>query len=163
MDKPTFVYVTYIKSTAEKVWRALTDGEITRRYWSNQRNVSDWKTGSAWRHEDYDNPANLDVVGTVVESDRPRRLVVTWATPNEAKKPAKQSRVTYDIVQDGDTVRLTVTHDELEPGEMEQGIREGWPQVLSSLKTLLETGEALPSPWTREGGKWKKIRFGEGA
>lgn len=163
MDKPTFVYVSYIKSTAEKVWRALTDGEISRRYWSNQRNVSDWKTGSPWRHEDYDNPANIDIVGTVIESDPPRRLVVTWAVPKEATDPAKQSRVTYDIAEDGGLVRLTVTHDELERGGMEQGIREGWPHVLSSLKTLLETGEVMPSPWTREDGKWKKTLFEENA
>src|SRR5438045_2052215 len=79
MDKPTYVYVTYIKPTAEKVWQALTDGEITRQYWSGQRNVSDWQVGSAWQHGVTTDRAAADIVGTVVESDRPRRLVVTWA------------------------------------------------------------------------------------
>ena len=69
MSKPTFVYVTYIKTTADKVWKALTDGEATRQYWFNHRNASDWKVGSEWRHEDYDDPKTVDVVGTVVEND----------------------------------------------------------------------------------------------
>lgn len=160
MDKPTFMYVIYINTTAEKVWRALTDGEITRQYWSDHRNVSDWNVGSTWRHEAYDDPATVDIVGNVVESDRPHRLVVTWADPKEATNATKRSRVTYDIAEDGDMVRLTVTHDDLEPGSgMERGITEGWPVVLSSLKTLLETGEAMPSMWAREGGDWKPLRF----
>jgi uncharacterized protein YndB with AHSA1/START domain len=160
MDKPTFVYVTYIKTAADKVWRALTDGEVTRQYWVNHRNASDWKVGSTWQHEDYDNPKTIDIVGTVVESERPRRLVVTWADPKDANNPAKRSRVSYDIAEDGDMVRLTVTHDQLEPdSDMAKGVIEGWPSVLSSLKTLLETGTPLPSMWTREGRNWKKLRF----
>jgi uncharacterized protein YndB with AHSA1/START domain len=160
MSKPSFVYVTYIKTTAEKVWTALTDGEATRQYWFNHRNASDWKVGSEWRHEDYDDPKTVDVVGTVVESDRPRRLVVTWADPTEAKNPAKMSRLTYDIVEDGDLVRLTVTHADLEPGsDMEKGVSSGWPVVLSSLKTMLETGKPLPAMFAREYGEWKKRRF----
>jgi uncharacterized protein YndB with AHSA1/START domain len=164
MIKPTFVYVTYINATADKVWRALTEGEITRQYWINHRNVSDWKVGSTWQHEDYDNPAAVDVVGTVVESDRPRRLVVTWASPKEANDPAKRSRVTYDIAESGEMVRLTVTHDELEPGSnMARNVSEGWPIVLSGLKTLLETGEAMPPIYTREGRGWKARQFGVAA
>jgi uncharacterized protein YndB with AHSA1/START domain len=144
------------------VWRALTDGEITRQYWSNHQNASDWRVGSPWRHEDHDNPAVVDIVGTVLESDRPYRLVVSWAAPTEAQDPAKHSRVTYDIAEDGNIVRLTVTHDELEPGSgMERGISDGWPTVLSSLKTLLETGEPMPSLWRREGGGWQRVRFAD--
>ena len=105
----------------------------------------------------------VDIVGTVVESDRPRRLVVTWASPSEAKDPAKRSRVTYDIAEDGNMVRLTVTHDQLEPGSsMERGISRGWPIVLSSLKTLLETGKAMPEFHEGENGKWKQQRFASG-
>ena len=158
--KPVFVYVVYINTNAEKVWNALTDGELTRQYWLNQRNTSDWKVGSPWRHEDYDNPGILDVVGTVVESDRPHRLAVTWADPEEADDPTKRSRVTYAIDQDGPLVRLTVTHDEFEPdSDTALGLVEGWPFILSSLKTLLETGTAMPPIWTRSDDGWTKTRF----
>ena len=113
--RPLFVYVTYIASTPEKVWDALTNGEATKDYWWRHRNASDWKVGSEWRHEDYDNPRTVDIVGTVVESMRPTRLVVTWADPADASDPAKRSRVTYRIERYEDVVRLTVTHEDLEP------------------------------------------------
>ena len=143
--KPKFVYVTYISTTPEKVWHALTDGEMTKQYWVRHKNASDWKVGSTWKHQDYDNPSLVDIVGTVVESAPPRRLVVTWAFPADAANREKQSRVTYEIEPYMDAVRLIVTHDELEPGsEMLKGITSGWPLVLSSLKTLLETGKPLP-------------------
>ena len=143
--KPKFVYVTYISTTPEKVWQALTDGEMTKQYWVRHKNASDWKVGSTWKHQDYDNPSLVDIVGTVVESAPPRRLVVTWAFPADAANREKQSRVTYEIEPYMDAVRLIVTHDELEPGsEMLKGITSGWPLVLSSLKTLLETGKPLP-------------------
>jgi uncharacterized protein YndB with AHSA1/START domain len=150
MSKPSFVYVTYIKSTAEKIWQAITDPEFTRRYWVNHRNASDWKVGSEWRHEDYDDPSLIDIVGRVEESDAPRRLVITWANPKDAGSPEKTSRVTFDIEPYRDVVRLTVTHAELEPdSDMLRGITRGWPLVLSSLKSLLETGEAWPMMKTR--------------
>ena len=80
----------------------------------------------------------------MVEHAPPRRLVVTWASPSEADDPAKRSRVSFDVVPFDGMVRLTVTHDELEPGSgMAAGIRKGWPLVLSSLKSLLETGQAI--------------------
>lgn len=158
--RPTHVYVTYIIASAEQVWRALTEGELTRRYWANHRNVSDWKPGSPWRHEDFDDPSLVDIVGTVVESERPRRLVITWASPAEANDAAKRSRVTFDIVEDDGLVRLTVTHDELEPGsDMERGIDEGWPMVLANVKTLLETGRVLPDVMVRNPTGWTRLRF----
>jgi len=145
MSKPKFVYVTYITATPEKVWTALTDGEVTKEYWGRHANASDWKVGSAWQHQDYDDPSKVDIVGNVVESSPPRRLVVTWASPAEAADPAKVSRVTYDITPYKTMVRLTVTHEDLEPDSaMLRGISFGWPIVLSSLKTYLETGKALP-------------------
>jgi uncharacterized protein YndB with AHSA1/START domain len=145
MSKPSFVYVTYIESTPEKVWQALTDSAFTRKYWVNHRNASDWKVGSEWRHEDYDDASLVDIMGHVVEISPPRHLVLTWASPKDAKDPDKVSRVTFDIETYGDGVRLTVTHSDLEPDSaMLQGITRGWPLVLSSLKTLLETGKALP-------------------
>jgi len=140
MDKPKFVYVSYISSTPERVWSALIDPEVTRQYWWNHHNASDWNPGSRWEHRDYDNPTRVDIVGKVIESDRPRRLVVTWALPANENNKDKTSRVTYDIesVKDG-VVRLTVTHDELD-SEMFEKVSFGWPGVVSALKTLLETG-----------------------
>ena len=151
MDKPEFVYVTYIATTPEKLWQALLDGEITRQYWG-YRNVSDWKVGSTWKHEKaYDGSGTVALVGKVVEINPPRRLVLTWAAPTDVSNEAKHSRITFDIEPFSDTVRLTITHDQLEPGsEMQQSIAQGWPKVLSNLKTLLETGRVLPKfEWYR--------------
>jgi len=141
-NKSQFVYVTYISSSAEKVWNALMDPEMTRKYWGHL-NVSDWKVGSDWKHED-PSTGQVRIVGKVVEFTPPRRLVITWAFPAEAQVPDKYTRVTFEIESAGKAVRLKVTHDELEPGsEMESGITRGWPVVLSNLKTLLETGSPM--------------------
>ena len=91
MSKPSFIYVTYIESTPEKVWQALTDSAFTRRYWVNHRNASDWKVGSPWRHEDFDDASLVDIVGHVVEISPPRHLVLTWAFPKDVKDPDKVS------------------------------------------------------------------------
>jgi uncharacterized protein YndB with AHSA1/START domain len=150
MSKPSFIYITYINTTPEKVWQALTDGETTRKYWVNHRNASDWKVGSSWRHEDFDDPSLIDIVGQVIESEPPRRLVLSWASPIDAGNPEKTSRVIFDIEPHAGAVRLTVTHTDLEPdSKMLQGISRGWPLVLSSLKSLLETGEPMPGTTKR--------------
>lgn len=148
MTKPDFVYVTYIAATPEKLWNALIDGEMTKLYWGRSRNVSDWKAGSAWQHRNYDDATLVDVVGTVVESTPPRRLVLTWAKPADKDNPARHSRVTFDIQTFQDCVRLTVTHDELEPEALRM-IAMGWPAILSSLKSLLETGHPLTATTRR--------------
>ena len=153
MTKPSFVYVTYIATTAEKVWEALVDTDVTRQYWVDPTadkpahvNVSDWKPGSRWEHQRVDEARTVDMVGTVVENSPPRRLVLTWARPKDAEDSARHSRVTFDIEPHGSgLVRLTVTHEDLEgDAPMLAGISDGWPKVLSNLKTLLETGHALP-------------------
>lgn len=139
MSKSTFVYVTYIRSTPDKVFKALTDAEITRQYWGHE-NISDWKPGSGWKHRDPKSGA-IRILGEVVESKPPERLVITWASPENADK---RSRVTFETETVADMVKLTVTHDDLEAGsEMDKGIRFGWPRVLSSLKSYLETGKPL--------------------
>ncbi|WP_416981371.1 ArsR/SmtB family transcription factor [Streptomyces sp. T028] len=149
--KPAFVYVTYIASTPEKVWDALTDADLTAAYWGHG-NVSDWRPGSRWEHVRTDGSGIADVVGTVVESDRPNRLVATWAAPDEADRPDRHSRVTFDIRRHADIVRLTVTHEDLnDEGELSD-VSDGWPAVLSNLKSLLETGSPLPQePWSAPG------------
>ena len=150
MSKPEFVYVIYIQAAPEKIWQALIDPEMTKEFWGRHRNQSDWKIGSAWRHENYDDATDIAVSGTVVESDPPRRLVLTWARPN-ATDEADISRVAFEIEEYMGSARLTVTHTDLSP-EMLRNISGGWPAVLSSMKSLLETGASLSM--TRR--QWKK-------
>jgi len=147
MDKPQFVYVTYIASSPEKVWNALIDPKMTEKYWQNE-NVSDWKPGSRWEHRGFDKDRTLRLVGKVIESSPPRRLVLTWALPADEAREEKHSRVTFEIEPAAGVVRLTVTHEHFEPGsQMFESIKEGWPKVLSSLKSLLETERPLPKLW----------------
>ncbi len=147
MDKARYLYVIYIASTPEKVWNALMDSGLTRQYWQHE-NVSDWKKGSPWEHRRSDGSGKVDLVGKVLENKPPRRLVISWAFPQDSERDDAHSRVTFDIEPFKGTTRLTVTHDQLEPGsDMEEGITDGWPKVLSSLKSLLESEKALPKLW----------------
>lgn len=153
MTKPSYVYVTYIRTTPEKIWSAITDREMSRQYW--HANVSDWKVGARWEHQNRDGSNDVFIAGSVIESEPPRRLVISWANPANISDPEKVSRVTFVIepLSEGVT-RLTVTHDELEPGsEMEKGITRGWPIVLSSLKSWLETGKPVPFWLWPKGGR----------
>ena len=152
MTKPSYVYVTYIATTPEKVWQAIVDPAVAREYWTDPAvnkvarvNVSDWKPGSRWEHQRDDETRIVDIVGTVVESRPPSRLVMTWARPAEESNTSRHSRVTFDIEAQGNgLVRLTVTHADLESDpEMLNGISTGWPKILSNMKTLLETGRPL--------------------
>jgi len=145
----SFTYTTYIAAAPEKVFDALIDPKMTKKYWQ-QVNLSDWKPGSRWVHRGPDRNAPIDLVGKVVEYSPPRRLVMTWAFPEDELWDEKHSRVTFDIKPYHDITRLTLRHENLEPGsKMLTEITEGWPMVLSSLKTLLETGRALPRLWQR--------------
>ena len=147
MENCQFIYVMYISTSPETLWNAFIDPQMTAKYWQHE-NVSDWKPGSKWEHRCCDQKGTLVLVGEVIESSPPRRLVLTWAFPADEAREDKHSRVTLEIEPIQDVVRLTVTHDQLEPGsEMLQGITEGWPKVISSLKSLLETGRPLPELW----------------
>ena len=142
-ETTSFVYVTYIRSTPDKVFAAITKPEIARRYWGHE-NVSDWNPGSKWEHVRANEARTVELVGKVVEVSPPTRLVITWANASQAEDPSAASRVTFEIEEYADMVRLTVTHDELEAGSgMAKGISKGWPVVLSSLKSFLETGRGL--------------------
>ena len=142
-EKTSFIYVTYIRSTPEKVFEAITRPDIARRYWGHE-NVSDWRPGSQWEHVRANGERTVQIAGRVVEVAPPARLVITWANASQAGDPASHSRVTFEIEEYEEMVRLTVTHDELEAGSaMAKGIGKGWPIVLSSLKSFLETGQAI--------------------
>jgi uncharacterized protein YndB with AHSA1/START domain len=145
-EKPAFVYVTYIESTPEKVWHALTDADLTAEYWGHS-NVSDWQVGSAWEHQRTDGTGVADGVGTVVESVEPKRLVFTWGAPGEERADGP-SRVAFDIEPYVEIVRLTVTHENLADEAERDESAAGWAAVLSNLKSILETGHTLPqTPW----------------
>jgi len=142
MTKTEFVYTTYIKTTPEKVWAAITNPEFSRQYWVNGI-VSDWKKGSKWQHV-----ANAEgcsaLGGEVLESLPPKRLVITWADTMPTPDQAGPSRVAFDIEAIQDMVRLVVTHSNLAAASVMAGkISAGWPRVLCSMKSLLETGKAL--------------------
>ena len=142
-ETTSFVYVTYIRATPEKVFEAITRPDVARRYWGHE-NVSDWRPGSRWEHVRANPARTVELVGEVVEHAPPRRLVITWANASQADDPDRYSRVSFDIVPFDGMVQLTVTHDELEKGSgMAAGISKGWPRVLSSLKSFLETGEPI--------------------
>ncbi len=159
MIKPQFVYVTYIKTTPEKLWQALTDSSFTRRYWGVELE-SDWKVGSPVLTQAVPGGQLRDLEQVVLESDPPRRLSYSWHNyqPEHAEMfdwtdevfaelvKEKRSKVTFEIEPVGSMVKLTVIHDDFGPdSEMLKGVSEGWPAILSGLKTLLETGEPLYS------------------
>lgn len=143
IETTEFIYVTYIRTTPEKVFEAIVKPEIAARYWGHE-NVSDWKVGSDWQHIRANETRQVQLVGKVIEVDPPKRLVISWSNESEKHLPEKTSRVTFELVPFEDMVQLTVTHSELEKGGgMAAGISKGWPRVLSSLKSYLETGEPI--------------------
>jgi uncharacterized protein YndB with AHSA1/START domain len=147
VDTTEFVYVVYIATSPEELWRALLEPGMTSQYWQHE-NVSDWTPGSRWEHRRRDAARTLDLVGRAVESAPPGRLVLTWAFPGDETREEQHSRVTFEIEPFRNVTRLTVTHDRLEPGsDLLGGIMEGWPMVLSSLKLQFETGQPLPKLW----------------
>ncbi len=148
---PSYVYVTYIRASAEQVWQALTDADLTARYWGHA-NVSDWQPGSAWEHRRTDGSGAVDVTGQVLEAEPPARLVITFEDSPGTEPARDPSVVTFLVEPHQDIVRLTVTHENLPNHEMLGGISQGWPAVLANLKSLLETGEVLPqAPWEMSG------------
>lgn len=143
MSKPEFIYVSYIATTPERLWAALTQGEFTKKYWYGRRIESDWRAGSPVRFFDGDSDVLTDD-GVVLESDPPNRLAYTFRQVDPEAPDAEHSRVTFTLQAHEGMVKLTLVHDELESEEMAEGFREGWSPILSSLKTFLETGKPLP-------------------
>ena len=143
MASSRFVYVTYIRTTPEKLWRALLDPEFTRQYWVATWQESEWKPGSSWRIMIPD--GRVTDSGEVLEIEPNRRLVLKWR--NEFRPELREegySRMTYELEQKGDSVKLTVIHEMDRPeSKFIEAVTGGWPHILASLKSLLETGESL--------------------
>ena len=142
--RPSIVYTIYIASTPEKVWQALTTAEFSRQYFSGNSVEVDLRVGGAFMVRTPD--GTLQISGEVFECDPPRKLTVTWNVnwPALVEKLGP-TLITYQIEPAGDTVRLTMTeaHDRPIDDDILSGGRQGWPAILSSLKSLLETGTAL--------------------
>jgi uncharacterized protein YndB with AHSA1/START domain len=143
MADSRFVYVTYIRTTPEKLWQALMDPEFTRRYWCDTVQESEWKPGASWRIMIPD--GRVADSGEVLEIEPHKKLVLKWR--NEFKPELRAegfSRLTYQLEKSDDSVKLTIIHEIEKPdSKFIQAVSNGWPHLLSSLKSLLETGESL--------------------
>jgi uncharacterized protein YndB with AHSA1/START domain len=139
----TFIYVTYIRTSAEKLWSALTTPEFTKQYWSGVQIVSDWKVGASWKLLFPD--GRVADTGEVLEIDPPRRLVLRWL--NEFRPELKAegpAKCVFDLEPKGDIVKLTVTHSSVRAdSKLIVAVSGGWPKILSNLKSLLETGKPI--------------------
>ncbi|MFW0777035.1 MAG: SRPBCC family protein [Rickettsiales bacterium] len=142
MSKTELIYTTYIKTTPKKLWEAITNPEFARQYWGGMVNVSDWKQGSKWEHQDTNNHNEVKLVGEVKEIKPHTRLVLSWSAPDNIENA---SQVSYDIIAlENGVVRLDVIHSDLEIGShMHGGVSKGWPLVLSNMKTYLESGNTM--------------------
>jgi len=143
--KSSFLYVTYIRTTPEELWGALTTPEFMKKYWFGMNFETDWNVGSPWKLVFPD--GRVADTGEIVEIERPRRLVLRWR--NEFRSDLHEegyARCVIEIEPAGEVVKLTITHDIEKPDSKLIGaVSLGWPKILSSLKTLLETGTALPA------------------
>src|ERR1700761_7654311 len=141
MARSTFVYVTYIRTTPQKLWSALTeDVEFMKRYWFGVHCESRWTAGSPWKMVSSDGSI-LDA-GEILEAEPPRRLVIRWQHQKRPELKAEgESRCTMELEPAGAAVKLSITHSiEREPSKLIEAVAGGWPKVLSNLKSLLENG-----------------------
>ena len=145
MSQPDFVYVTYIETTPDKLWHALTDGDFTERYWFGVRLRSDWKVGSSFEMVHGD--GTVSDAGKIVEVDPPRRLAYAFVNLSDTYRNDLPALATFELEPHGKLVKLTLTHEGFAPGgKMLPAISRGWPAILSGLKSLLETGRPLEIP-----------------
>ncbi len=154
MARSTFVYVTYIRTTPEKLWSALTGPEFQKQYWFGMHCESQWTAGSPWKL--VSSAGEVFDAGEIVEAERPRRLVIRWQHQNKPElKTEGFSLCTIELEPAAGAVKLSVTHSiEREPSKVITAVSGGWPKVLSNLKSLLETGtialqEAYPAAAAR--------------
>ena len=148
MSRSTFIYVTYIRTTPEKLWSALTDVEFMKQYWFGMHCESEWTAGSSWKMVSGD--GQIYDAGEIVEVEPPRRLVIRWQQQIKPELKAEgESLCTMELEPIGATVKLSITHTmEREPSKFIEAVSVGWPKILSNLKSLLETGSiALEDPY----------------
>ena len=148
MPKSTFAYVSYIRTTPEKLWNALTDPQFTTQYWFGMHCESEWTAGSSWTLVSGD--GEVFDAGAIVESDPPRRLVIRWRNQNKPELSVEgDSLCTFELEQSGPAVKLSITHSiDRSPSKFLDAVSGGWPKVISNLKSLLETGSiALEQPY----------------
>jgi uncharacterized protein YndB with AHSA1/START domain len=143
MARSTFVYVSYIRTTQEKMWSALTDAQFMKQYWFGMHCESRWTAGSSWKLVSGDNQI-LDA-GEIVEADAPRRLLIRWQHQNNPELKAEgESQCTMELESTGTAVKLSITHTiECEPSKLIAAVSGGWPKILSNLKSLMETGAVV--------------------
>lgn len=143
MAKATFVYVTYVRSTPEKVWEALTTPEFARRFWFGMNFASDWKAGSPWEMTYPD--GRVADRGVVLEAEPPRRLVLRWRNIWNPEFEAEGDTLCTITVESVDgAVKLQVLHETgREQSGLIQAVSGGWPRIFANLKSLLETGEVV--------------------
>jgi uncharacterized protein YndB with AHSA1/START domain len=143
MARSTFVYVTYIRTTPETLWSALTDAAFMKQYWFGMRCESRWTAGSPWQLVSSD--GTVFDAGEIVEAVAPRRLVIRWQHRNRPELEAEgPSLCTIELEPDGTAVKLTITHGiEREPSKLIEAVSGGWPKIMSNLKSLLETGSVV--------------------
>ncbi len=143
MAKSTYVYVTYIRTTPEKLWSALTDAAFMKQYWFGVSCESQWTAGSSWKMVYPDGRITDD--GEIVEAEPPRRLVIRWQHQNKSELKAEgESLCTMELERSGPAVKLSITHTiEREPSKFIVAVSSAWPMVISNLKSLLETGSTV--------------------
>jgi uncharacterized protein YndB with AHSA1/START domain len=143
MPRSTFVYVTYIRTTPEELWTALTDAEFMKQYWFGNHGESQWTAGSSWKNVRADGEI-LDA-GEIVEAEPPRRLVIRWQNQNKPElKSEGTSLCTMELEPSGPAVKLSITHTiERAPSKFIEAVSGGWPKVIANLKSLLETGSVV--------------------
>ncbi len=151
MARSTYVYVTYIRTTPEKLWSALTDPQFMKQYWFGMHCESEWSAGSSWQL--ISGNGEIFDAGAIVEAEPPRRLVIRWRHQNKPELKAEgDSLCTMELEPTGPAVKLSITHAiECEPSKFIEAVSGGWPKVISNLKSLLETGSvALPDPYPQQ-------------
>ena len=155
MARSTFVYVTYIRTTPERLWSALTsDTEFMKQYWFGVHCQSQWTAGSSWKMVYSD--GTISDAGEIIESQPPRRLVIRWQHQNKPELKAEgDSRCTLELEPLGTAVKLSITHTiEREPSKFIEAVSGGWPKIIANLKSLLETGSiALQEPYPAAGAQ----------
>ena len=146
-----FVYVTYIRTTPERLWEALTSSEFMKQYWFGMHCESQWTAGSSWKLVSGD--GRIFDAGEIVEAEPPRRLVIHWQHQNRPELKAEgESRCTMELEPIGNAVKLSITHTiGRKPSKLIEAVSGGWPKILANLKSLLETGAiALQDPYPVE-------------